>query len=168
MPKINWSTPKPLKMENVRRPLFTARNITALIVSPPLGAGIYSLIYAAALCLRTAINEGFPSILEAIGTLLMYSLFYGFFGVIVGGLLAYIGMIITGMPTILALRYIRLENKITYVLLGGIGGTILPPIKRNWTVFGESYVIHNVVAGALVMLIYFLIVNPARSTPHPS
>jgi hypothetical protein len=157
-----------LLMTEARRPLFSSRNLVALIAAPPLGAGIYSLLYAAAIWLRTAKEGGFLGILDSIGGLLLYSVFYGFFGLIVGSLIGYVGMLITGIPSMLLLRYIRWENRITYIIMGGLGGSVIPPTDRNWTVFGESYVVHNVIAGALVMLMYFLIVDRGQNTLPPS
>jgi hypothetical protein len=134
----------------------TRRSIAAFIAAPLVGTYVYGLLLCvAALFYRWPQPAGEVAALVGAGPL---------FIVLFGAMLSYPGIVLVGLPTWLLLRWARTEGLVPYTLAGVVGGTLLPPAQRGWSFVGEPHVLHNQVAGALVMATFWLIAR--RRTPR--
>src|SRR5438270_1684216 len=132
------------------------RSIVAFLVAPLLGTYAYGfLLCFAALVYQWPQPAGDAAALVGIGPL---------FIVLFGTMLSYPGMLVIGFPTWLLLRWARAEGLIPYMMAGLAGGSLLPKVQRGWSFVGEPHILHNQVAGALVMAAFWLI---ARSQDEP-
>jgi uncharacterized membrane protein len=57
--------------------------------------------------------------------------------IVIGAPLTYLGMLLIGVPTWLALRRTQNESGVTYALIGGVGGALLAPLLggQKWEDF---------------------------------
>jgi hypothetical protein len=91
------------------------------------------------------------------------------FVVIFGTMLSYPGILLIGVPTWLLLRWARAEGLIPYAVAGFVGGSVLPPVQRGWSFLGEPPVLHNQMAGMLVMASFWFVARKREArTPAPA
>jgi hypothetical protein len=123
-----------------------------------LGAYTYTIILVLVGLPRYLIGNETESAGAAIMLLLALP-FGAIFGMIFGAPLAYVGIVFVGIPVWRLLSYYKAESGFGYAIFGGVGGSLLPPIKNNWTIYGEPAAMHNMVAGAVTLLIFWRIAS---------
>ena len=133
------------------------KGVLAALLAPLLGAYLYGLLLLTAVVL----SGSPPSLSDAFLSILTGAMLVALFG----AALAYPGMVLVGLPAWFLLRRFRAEGALPYALCGFFGGFLLPPVKKHWSLLGESPLLHNAVAGALVMLMFWWIARERLVDP---
>jgi hypothetical protein len=133
------------------------KGVLAALLAPLVGAYLYGLLLVAAVVLNGSPISPSDALLSIVTGAMLVALY--------GSALAYPGMVLVGLPSWFLLRRFRAEGALPYALCGFFGGFLLPPVKKHWSLLGESPLLHNAVAGALVMLVFWWIARERRVDP---
>jgi hypothetical protein len=133
------------------------RGIAAALVAPLFGAYLYGVLLLTILALKGPVPPFFEALFGIAAGALLITLF--------GSLLAYLGMVFIGLPSWFVLRRFRLEGALPYAACGFFGGFLLPVMKVRISQFGEPLALHNAIAGALVMLVFWWLARDYRAEP---
>ena len=136
------------------------RGVLGAIFSPILGILAYSVLYLLACCIVDILTQSISK--------LPVALFYSPIVAMMGPLPAYIGFVLIGLPAWLILRRLDAESGFAYVGTGVLGGLLFPSLDDGWTILGEPGVIHNAIAGGLIMLFFWRIVRAGVGVALPS
>lgn len=128
------------------------QGIAAALAAPVFGTYLYGILNLTILALTSSAAPGHEvSFVQGLFTIIGGALLIALFG----AMLAYPGMILVGLPSWFILRRYRAEGALTYGLCGFFGGFMMPTPKVRMSLVGEPLVVHNAVAGALVMLVFW-------------
>lgn len=142
-------------------PAGTSRrgSVLGFILAPLAGTYVYGL----SLCVGALIYQWPMPPRDAVALVVAAPLFI----VIFGTMLSYPGILLIGVPSWMFLRRAKAEGLVPYAVAGLVGGSFLPPVQRGWSFLGEPPVLHNQVAGMLVMASFWFIARNRR-TPEPT
>ncbi|HEX8669004.1 MAG TPA: hypothetical protein VF727_11610 [Allosphingosinicella sp.] len=124
-------------------------SLLGFALAPFTGSFLYGWVVVACIFANGGAAQG------SSGEILLMGSVFAFFAAVVGAMIAYPAMLIVGVPSWLLLRYARAEGAVPYALCGALGGSLMPPLKRGWSFFGEPPQLHTAIAGALVMLCFW-------------
>ena len=133
------------------------RSAAAFVLAPPLGAGAYTVLFGLASWAGNPAARDVVGDLGSIGAIIVGVPMLAIAGMIFGSIAAYPGMLLFGLPCWIVMRGWRGEFGLGYALHGAAGGALFPEYKTGWTIFGEPYWLHNAIAGALVLYIFWRI-----------
>lgn len=130
------------------------RSILGFVVAPPLGVAAYVLTYFLIACVYSAFDR----------SMLASTMFYSMVVLVMGPIIAFVGLTVVGIPSWLFLRRFDLESSYAYALIGAAGGFFVPTAKiDHFMIFSEPSALHNAAAGGLVMLVFW---SFAKSRPQ--
>lgn len=133
------------------------QGLVAALLAPLLGAYCYGVLLLTVLALKGPVPPFFEGLFGILGGAILIALF--------GSILAYLGMVFIGLPSWLLLRRFRCEGALPYAACGFVGGFLLPNMKVHLSQFGEPLGLHNAIAGALVMLVFWWLARDRWAGP---
>ena len=137
----------------------TRGSLLGFILAPLVGTYVYGL----SLCVGGLIYQWPMPPRDAVALVVAAPVFI----VIFGTMLSYPGILLIGVPSWVLLKRAKAEGLIPYVVAGLVGGSVLPPVQRGWSFLSEPPVLHNQVAGMLVMASFWFIARNRRK-PEPT
>jgi hypothetical protein len=141
---------------STRIPAVADQLFVALLMAPPAGTAGYSLLLGGGAWVHNLANGQFPDAAAAAGSLPVALIGSMVLGTLVGVWYAYGAMLVFGLPIWGALHWAHAESLRNYALAGAACGALIPPI------FAEPAILHNGLAGALVMAAFWLILVTSR------